>query len=457
MTRIGPRIAGATLAAIMSLVWGAAHAQTLTVDRAVELALRNSTEARNAEAGLDDARGGLYGAYSGVLPSLSGTASRGGNWQKKNAGTQVFGTVVFPTDRSDQETFSTRPSLSASWSVLNLSSLSGLSAARTALKAAKLSRDASRNDIVFNTRQQFYEVVKSIKLAEVSSGALRLSRDDERRVRALFEVGSVSRADLLKAQVATAQSELDSLTSYQNVTVQRIVLATVLGIAETEMGQVDTVLTTEAQDYDESELLAEAERNRPDLKAAEAQLSSAKANVQAAAWPRLPYLTLSAGATYQPTTSFKVTTYDTNGVALPSPLETSGRNESDLWYSASIALNWNIFDGLATDGRIAGARAQRIRAEAAYDRLRRNLESGVRQTLLTYRQTIESQRVAARALAFATENLKLTQQKYNVGSSTILDLIDAQVQLQRAQSDAVTALASIRVAEAAIERVRGGR
>jgi outer membrane protein TolC len=49
----------------------------------------------------------------------------------------------------------------------------------------------------------------------------------------------------------------------------------------------------------------------------------------------------------------------------------------------------------------------------------------------------------------------LNQQKYNVGSSTILELINAQVQLQQASSQRVTALAVIKIAEARIERVRG--
>ena len=87
--------------------------------------------------------------------------------------------------------------------------------------------------------------------------------------------------------------------------------------------------------------------------------------------------------------------------------------------------------------------------------LKRNLESEVRQALLSYREAIERVNVSQRALESATENLKLTQQKYNVGSATILELIDAQVQLQTAQSDVVSALADIRVAQAQVERVRG--
>jgi outer membrane protein TolC len=74
---------------------------------------------------------------------------------------------------------------------------------------------------------------------------------------------------------------------------------------------------------------------------------------------------------------------------------------------------------------------------------------------MTYREAVESDRLARSTMASATENLKLIQEKYNVGSSTILDLIDAQVQLQRAASDVVSALAAIRVAEAQLNRVRG--
>ncbi len=77
------------------------------------------------------------------------------------------------------------------------------------------------------------------------------------------------------------------------------------------------------------------------------------------------------------------------------------------------------------------------------------------QALLAYREAIEKQAVANSAYASALENLKLTQQKYNVGSTTILDLNTAQVNLTRAAANQITALAAIRVAEAQLNRVRG--
>ena len=96
-----------------------------------------------------------------------------------------------------------------------------------------------------------------------------------------------------------------------------------------------------------------------------------------------------------------------------------------------------------------------MRASESRDALLRDLDGEVHQTMLGHQEAVEREGLARRTLESASENLHLVQQKYNVGSATILDLIDSQVQLQRAQSDLVSALAAIRIAEAALARVRG--
>jgi len=454
MTRAGWKAYG--LAAAASALWAiVAGGETLTADRAVQLALRQNIQVIGAEANLLDARGGMYGAWSPLLPHLSASLSRFGTDISNEKGGRNVGGGLTPTISSDFVAYGTTPSVGGSWSFLNLSSIAGFSSARGALKAARLSRDAIRSQVALDARRQFYEVVKAVRLAQVATGALHLARDDERRVRALFEVGSVSRSDLLKAQVRTAQSELDSLTASQTVIVQRITLAGLVGVKETEMGEVDTVLAVEPQDYDEGRLLSEASSARPDIKAADADVKAAQARLNSARFSRLPYVTASASV------DFNTRSRSTSGIDPPGapPLFTPGKagssSETDRQFSGQVALNWNVFDGLQTDSRIASARAQVMRARADRDALRRNLESEVHQALIAYREAVERDKVARRALESATENLKLTQEKYNVGSATVLELIDAQVQLQRAQSDGVSALAAIRVAEAQLDRVRG--
>ena len=474
MTRLGRTIlivGGASVA----ILWARpGRAELLTADRAVQIALQKSTPVINAEATVRDARAGLYSAYSGVLPRVTADFTRAGQRSENQAGSQLFGSVVTPSVTTDNESYSSTPSLSGSWSLFNPSSLTGLSSARLGLKAARLRQSATRQEVAFDTRRQFYQVVQSVRLADVATGALRLARDDERRVRALFEVGSVSKSDVLKAQVRTAQSQLDSLTAYQSVISQRISLAELMGLRESELAEVDTVLTAEVRDYEEGALLQDAARARPDLKAVDAEWRAARAAVLSARLSRLPYVTVSSFIDFSPRRTFTQKSFgtfyilgrehgdhtpddyivrDTLGTVI-DPV-TTGRSQTDRTFGGQIALTWDLFNGFATDSRIASARARLLRADEARNALNRNLEAEVHQALLAYREAAERGRVATSSVESATENLKLTQQKYNVGSSTILDLIDAQVQLQRAQSDRVTALAGLRVAEAQIEMVRG--
>ena len=460
---------------LSAMLWaGVAGSQPLTVERAVQIALEKNTQMVGALASEIDARGGLYGAYSAVLPQLSASLSRGSSKTTGQTGTQLFGTFAVPSPLTDNTGYSTTPSIAGSWSVLNLSALKQVSSARSALKASQFGMQAARSTVALQTRQQFYNVVSAYHLAGVADVALKLARDNERRVRALFEVGSVSRSDLLSARVQTANSQLDSLTANQNVVNQRIALAQALAMRETELGDVDTLLTVEPQEFDEPSLLVEASKSRPDLKAAEAQLNSGRLGLTAARLARLPYVSVSGSAQFDLRSSFTQQRFgvfpadsfdfaDGSGIVhrfpprTPSVVDpkTSGRSQSDRVLRGEIALNWDIFDGFSTDSRIASARARLLRAEENRDALRRNLEAEVHQALLQYRQAIERQSVANSAYDSARENLKLTQQKYNVGSTTILDLNTAQVNLTRAAADQISALASIRIAEAQLYRVRG--
>ena len=445
--------------------WSAGTAwAALTADEAVKMALAKSSQIIGADAAVLDARGGLYGAYSGILPRISAEFSRSASARTQLRGTQAFSGLVFPTSRQDFEGYTNSPTVSGSWNFLDLSALSGYQAASRGLKAAQQAHKATRQEVALDTRMKFYDVVRSIHLSRVTTEALKLSRDDERRVRALFNVGSVSRSDLLRSRVRTAQSELDSVLRHNAVSAARIVLATSIGVEETTMGDVDTTLTAEPRTFAEAEVLAEAEKARPDLMAAKSEWDAAKASVRAANFLRLPSLFINGSATFRPISKSKTTFYEEiftssvgtdSVVVLQPPLESSTRSDVDNVYSAQIGLQWNLFTGFATESQIASSKARLMRAKDTYEVLRRNLASEVRQTLLTYREVVEAYNVAQRAQESAEENLKLTQQKYNVGSSTILDLIDAQVQLQRADNDLVSALAGIRIADARVEKVRG--
>ncbi len=432
-----------------------AHAAPLTADEAVKIALQRSGSIVQSEATVLSARSGLWSAYSRVLPGVGADYTRDGSFTREASGTQAFGSVTFPSSSFDSERYSGSFGLNGQWSVFDPSAIAGLSSARAGMKAANLGARATRADVRLETKRRFYSAVKAMHLARVSSQALSLAKNDERRVRALFEVGSVSKSDLLKSQVRTAQGQLDSLLTDHAVITQRLALAQFLGVAEREMGEVDSTLTADHEAYEPGTVLDEARRQRPDLLAAQSDARAAELALRSAHWARLPAVVLQGGYTPKSVQSSRYTAY----VDITAPDDTLGTlnsaSESKSIYSGRLAVSLNLFDGFATDARVAAARSQMVRARETRDALVRNLEGEVRQVLLGYQEAVEREALGRRTVESASENLNLVQQKYNVGSATILDLIDSQVQLQRAQSDLVSALADIRVAEAAVERVRG--
>ena len=441
----------AALAALSSLVPLPAAAAPMTADDAVKIALQKSGSIVRANASVLNARSGLWGAYSFVMPSVSANARRSGSFTQESRGTDAFGSLVFPSRTTDQEAYAGSYGFSGQWSVLDPSGIVGLSSARAGMKAAELGFKASRADVRLETKRRFYSTVKAMHLARVQARALRLARDDERRVRALFEVGSVSKSDLLKAQVRTASAQLDSTLSDHDVVTQRLLLAGQLGIPDSQLGDIDSTLATEHATLDPSGVLEEARKHRPDIQAAEADLKSAELALRSAHWARLPSVVLTGSWTPQSTSSSHF------NVDFVSPIDSvqnaSNKTKGDV--RGAIAVQLPIFDGFATDSRVAAARSQLLNAKETHDALLRNLEGEVHQSLLSYQEATEREALSRRAVESASENLNLIQQKYNVGSATILDLIDAQVQLQRAASELVSALADIRVAEALVDRVRG--
>jgi outer membrane protein len=420
-------LALATLGAVPTAALAQAPSATgkvLTADRAVQLALLNNNQVVGSHADLLSARGNAYRAYTTIMPLVGGDVTRSGSGS-------TIGHLGYSSNKS----------VAGSWRVVDLSAWADAAAAHSGVRGAAYGLQATRTEVALQARRQFYAVVNAVKQVEVNTNAVRLARENSRRVRTLLEVGSVSRSDVLKQDVLTSQSVLDSIAAEQALLTQRNDLATLIGVAEGSMGEVDTVLALAPRAYDEASVLREAETNRPDLKAARATLAASRQSVLSSRLSWLPYVNMQGSATYYPETSL--------GFG-------AGRlSQGKQLVNGSLALSWDLFDGLTKAANSVSARALFERARSNYQVLTTNLAGQVHQAIMTYGQALATEQTAEAGLASASENLRLTQQKYNVGSATILDLVDAQVQLQRAQTQLISAQSGIQIAQAQIDQVRG--
>jgi outer membrane protein TolC len=130
------------------------------------------------------------------------------------------------------------------------------------------------------------------------------------------------------------------------------------------------------------------------------------------------------------------------------------KTEYDGWVIGG-RLNWNIFDGMLTYGKVVEAKAQLARAKADLDDRSRQIELEVRtdySSFIEAKEVLESQQKVQEQ---ADEALRLARARAEAGTGTQLDVLDAETSLTQARTTQVQALHDYDVARARLERAIG--
>jgi outer membrane protein TolC len=405
----------------------------LTVDQAVRLALARNKDLLISSENVEAASGIKKQALQSYLPRLSASAAFSHSFNQQGYFDANIGQFV----TTGQDNYGVRYVLSQN--LIDLASLKNISAAGKELEASKLDYSFSRADLVLAVRQQYYLLVAAQELAAVSDSALALSARELQRTQSLFELGMVAKSDVLKSQVRVSSSQLDLIRDRGNVVIERARLNRIIGQDPNDDLRASDLLTEAAVPVDSTAIFQDAALHRADLLAAQRSWEASKARAGAA---RAGFLPSIAGQI----------SYANGSSAGLQPFA----GFDDGTRSATIGLNFPLFDGIiGRKGQIQTAQARAEQDRYAYEKKVLDVGVEVREAINNARQANEGVDVAKTGLLSAEEDLKLSQEKYNVGSGTILELLDAQVNLQKARQQYVAALTQARIAEAQIERARG--
>jgi outer membrane protein TolC len=124
-------------------------------------------------------------------------------------------------------------------------------------------------------------------------------------------------------------------------------------------------------------------------------------------------------------------------------------------WNAGAQLSWDIFDGLLTHGRVVQARALYEKSKTDVDDRGRQIELEVRTAYSDFieaREVLESQQKVQEQ---ADEALREARARADAGTSTQLDVLDAETSLTQARTTQIQALHDYAVARARLERAIG--
>ncbi len=287
------------------------------------------------------------------------------------------------------------------------------------------------------TESDYYAVLQNAELDRVARDRLRRAREQLGVARARVSSGAAVSTDSLNLRLEMTRAQVAQLKQESALRIARLELGRRVGAAGP--GDAARLDTTPAPELPVSlaDAITDAARQGPDYRVAAANERAASAAYRAELGNYLPHATLaynklSLGTKFFPNDLFKQSNL-TLGISFP------------IWNNGQREL------------ALSRARVSKDIARARRQDMDRAVQHDVTAAYDTYVTARASADLAQQGLVVARESFRVQQTRYSSGATTILDLLDAEVNLSQAEADLVQARYGTRLALAGLESILGRR
>ncbi|MGE5205530.1 MAG: TolC family protein [Chlamydiota bacterium] len=429
---------------LASLLAATAAAQTpLSLQQAVSTALEKNPQRKMAVADQRAAEAGVKQARAGLLPRLgfAESATRG------NDPVYVFGTLLrqqrftsanFALNALNTPTpignFSSR--FSGDWNLFDsFTNVKNVARARDLQQAAGHQLERADQETIFHVVQAYLGLLLAQKQQDVAEQSVKTAQAILDRSKARYESGVVVQSDLLSAQVRLAGRQEELIRARNNVAFAAAQLDTAMGVPPDQQFQLSQALSQGAlPEAALPELEKQALTSRPDLKQIEAQQMAQAKSVSIAKSAFGPKLNAFGG-------------WETDSATLS---QVQGNN-----WVAGLELQLDLFQGGARKAQLTREKALQERITAAHQAASDQVRLEVRRAYYDLDSARQQVGVAQAAVGQAEESMRINQNRYDAGITTITDLLTIEEAMRRAQTDYWEAVYRLRTSYANLELAIG--
>ena len=319
---------------------------------------------------------------------------------------------------------------------LSFRKFSELSRTKAEIASAEAGETQQRYQTALQTESSYYDVLVNQELTRVSRERQARARQALGVARARVSSGAAVPTDSLQLTLELVRSQVELLRQGNALRRAQLELGRKVGAS----GPVDGIQMDTMAAPDLPITLPEAIRmgldQGPQFRSARANERAAEAVLKSQRGDYLP--TLSVGGLHQ--------RFDTQ-------LFPGASNVSSLTFSVSLPI-WD--DGLR-EIEITRARVDRDVTRAVREDLERVVRRDVTDAYDVYQTSRAAVELAQVGVTVARETYRMQELRYRSGASTILDLLDAQVNLALAEAVLVQARYATRLALAGLEAILGRR
>ena len=409
---------------------------TITLQEAIDIALENNYQLKQAENSEQLAESRVFSAKADFLPSLSANFN----------GSLNIGRQFIQEDLSfeDATTKGVGGSLNTSVTVFNgFANIASLRQAKMDNQSTAEQNQRLRETVIFNTASRYLQVVLNEELLKISQSTLEASRSQLEQIQAQVDVGALPTVDLFNQEATVAS---DELTVIQRENALEVSIAQLIRIMQDDsITQVDTnvpsvdELSIAPVNFNLNEMIDAALNNRSDFRAQQLTIES---NEQAKIIARanlLPSISANAGISSRWSDQFRV----------PDPNNPTVRNVAsfsdqffDLQRSRSIGFSVSIpiFNRWNNRTNLLNSKIQLKNSELELQNVRFQISEEVRQAYNDYTSIVKELESTQKSLIAAERAFETEQQRYEIGATTLIELNLSNANYVQAQSERVQAV-----------------
>lgn len=403
-----------------------AAAMDIDLKGAVTTAIQNNRDITIAELKRREAEADVSATAAKKNPSVSYS------WQRNQYPTQVVTTAL--GTQSSNHGYS--QGINVSWPIWTFGKVEGaIDAARYQKNIADLDVYKTEADTKLAAVQAYYQYLEAVKLAEVQAQSVTDYASHLNNVQQQFDAGIVAKLDVLSSNVSLANAKQKSIAADNTRDVAEANLNNIMRIPmNTTLNPLDKNFPEPEFDLTMEQAILMAQKYRWELVEADYGVRAAEASFRSAKAGYLPTVSVGGGYSWK---EASVTAVD-----------------KDDW-AVQGGLSWSLWDGGATQASVKKADAAVKTAQETLLQAREKIELEVRQDYLNVLSYKEQIRAAEASVAQAEEAYKIATVRYSSGVGINLDVLDAELALNTARTNYITALYNYNIGLATLEHAMG--
>lgn len=429
--------------ALATLVAGGVQAQqndaiarsampTVTLAEAIRLAAQVQPSVVSAQGTVRNTDAQLRAARGQFLPSVSATSSAGNSFSEGTRTDPITGNLV----SANQSNTSISMGLSAR---VDLFTGFRRGADIRAARAQGTAADASLVDAQYQsklaTTTAFLNALLDAQLVVVRQAGVRRAEEQMKISVAKLASGSATRSDSLQSLVTLGNARVQLINAQSQQAQDEANLGRLIGVEGRVAAADDSAFYHVAAPVDTALIRQEALERSPRVQSAVANQNAARASLSSARSAYWPTLSLSGN-------------YNYNG---------SKASDYDLFNSRSVtlSLSWPLFNNFTRERNVTQQEVSLDIAEANSSDARRQVMASLTGQLSNLEAARLRIDITSVSVTAAQEDLRVQQERYRLGASTIVEVLTSQENLSQAEVDLVNARFDYLKAKAEIEAIIG--